>query len=128
MLAHGQGTLLNASCLASALQITVPTVQRYIDLLADLLLVKRLPQSAFRVPYSFLGGMECHNTSGAQHRARIVENPRIGMISLRAILRFTAGAFTHARAMFHMRLRTANICGGWVGKGAGAGRRSNMMW
>jgi predicted AAA+ superfamily ATPase len=43
MLAHGQGTLLNASRLASALQITAPTVQRYIDLLADLLLVRRLP-------------------------------------------------------------------------------------
>jgi predicted AAA+ superfamily ATPase len=42
MLAHGQGTLLNASHLASALQITAPTVQRYIDLLADLLLVRRL--------------------------------------------------------------------------------------
>ena len=42
MLAHGQGSLLNASRLASALQITAPTVQRYIDLLTDLLLVRRL--------------------------------------------------------------------------------------
>ncbi len=42
MLAHGQGTLLNAARLASALQITAPTVQRYIDLLTDLLLVRRL--------------------------------------------------------------------------------------
>jgi predicted AAA+ superfamily ATPase len=42
MLAHGQGTLLNASRLASALQISAPTAQRYIDLLADLLLVRRL--------------------------------------------------------------------------------------
>jgi predicted AAA+ superfamily ATPase len=42
MLAHGQGTLLSASRLASALQITAPTVQRYIDLLTDLLLVRRL--------------------------------------------------------------------------------------
>jgi predicted AAA+ superfamily ATPase len=42
MLAHGQGTLLNASRLASALQISAPTVQRYIDLLSDLLLVRRL--------------------------------------------------------------------------------------
>lgn len=43
MLAHGQGTLLNASRLASALSVTAPTVTRYIDLLADLLLVRRLP-------------------------------------------------------------------------------------
>ena len=43
MLAHGQGTLLNASRLASSLQIASPTVSRYIDLLSDLLLVRRLP-------------------------------------------------------------------------------------
>ena len=43
MLAHGQGGLLNASRFASALSISVPTVTRYIDLLADLLLVRRLP-------------------------------------------------------------------------------------
>jgi predicted AAA+ superfamily ATPase len=42
MLAHGQGTLLNASRLAAGLQISAPTVQRYIDLLADLLLVRSL--------------------------------------------------------------------------------------
>jgi predicted AAA+ superfamily ATPase len=42
MLAHSQGTLLNASRLAAALQVSAPTVQRYIDLLCDLLLVRRL--------------------------------------------------------------------------------------
>eukprot|EP01037_Dinobryon_pediforme_P011699 gene11698-11788_t len=43
MLAHGQGTLLNASRLGTSLQVSAPTVTRYIDLLADLLLVRRLP-------------------------------------------------------------------------------------
>lgn len=42
MLAHGQGTLLNASRLASDLSVSAPTVTGYIDLLADLLLVRRL--------------------------------------------------------------------------------------
>lgn len=42
MLAHAQGTLLNASRLAAGLQVTSPTVTRYIDLLSDLLLVRRL--------------------------------------------------------------------------------------
>lgn len=42
MLAHNQGALLNASRLASGLQISSPTVQRYIDLLTDLLLVRQL--------------------------------------------------------------------------------------
>ena len=42
MLAHNQGALLNASRLASGLQIASPTVQRHIDLLTDLLLVRQL--------------------------------------------------------------------------------------
>lgn len=43
MLAHSQGTNLNMSKLASAMDISNVSVQRYIDLLADLLLVRRLP-------------------------------------------------------------------------------------
>ena len=43
MLAHSQGQLLNASRLATSLSISVPTVGAYIDLLVDLLLVRRLP-------------------------------------------------------------------------------------
>jgi predicted AAA+ superfamily ATPase len=42
MLAHNQGGLLNASQLAAALMASAQTVTRYIDLLADLLLVRRL--------------------------------------------------------------------------------------
>ncbi len=42
MLAHEQGSLLNASRLATALMISAQTVTRYIDLLADLLLIRRL--------------------------------------------------------------------------------------
>ena len=43
MLAHSQGSLLNASKLASGLAVSAPTVAGYVDLLADLLLVRRLP-------------------------------------------------------------------------------------
>ncbi|MGH8487746.1 MAG: ATP-binding protein [Gammaproteobacteria bacterium] len=42
MLAHAQGTLLNASRLGAALMISAQTATRYIDLLADLLLLRRL--------------------------------------------------------------------------------------
>jgi len=42
MLAHGQGSLLNAAQLGRALAISTQTVTRYIDLLVDLLLVRRL--------------------------------------------------------------------------------------
>ena len=42
MLAHNQGALLNVSKLASALSVSGQTVTRYIDLLTDLLLLRRL--------------------------------------------------------------------------------------
>jgi len=42
MLAHQQASLLNVSQLAMALMISAQTVSRYIDLLVDLLLVRRL--------------------------------------------------------------------------------------
>jgi predicted AAA+ superfamily ATPase len=43
MLAHHQGELLDQSKLAAALAISGQTVGRYIDLLCDLMLVRRLP-------------------------------------------------------------------------------------
>ena len=43
MLAHSQGQGLNASRLAASLSVSAPTVSSYVDLLADLLLVRRLP-------------------------------------------------------------------------------------
>ena len=42
MLAHNQGQLLNASTLASSLSTSAPTISSYIDLLVDLLLVRKL--------------------------------------------------------------------------------------
>ncbi len=43
MLAHGQGSLLNAGNLARALAVDGKTVAKYLDLMVDLLLVRRLP-------------------------------------------------------------------------------------
>jgi len=43
MLAHSQGGLLNAAALARALAVDGKTVASYLDLLVDLLLVRRLP-------------------------------------------------------------------------------------
>lgn len=43
MLAHDQSTLLNAATLARGLGVDGKTVARYLDLLVDLLLVRRLP-------------------------------------------------------------------------------------
>ncbi len=58
MLAHDQGGLLNASRLAGSLMISAQTTTRYIDLLVDLLLVRRLR------PF--------HNNAGK----RLVKSPR----------------------------------------------------
>jgi hypothetical protein len=43
MLAHTQGGLLNAAALSRGLGVDGKTVSRYLDLMADLLLVRRLP-------------------------------------------------------------------------------------
>ena len=43
MLAHGQGGLLNAANLARSLAVDGKTVAKYLDLMVDLLLVRRLP-------------------------------------------------------------------------------------
>lgn len=42
MLANGQGSQLNAARLAQGLGVSAPMINRYIDLLADLMLVRRL--------------------------------------------------------------------------------------
>ena len=59
MLAHDQGGFLNASRLAGSLMTSAQTTTRYIDLLVDLLLVRRLR------PF--------HNSAGK----RLVKSPRI---------------------------------------------------
>ncbi len=43
MLAHSQGTLWNAAALARSLAVSGKTVMRYLDLMVDLMLVRRLP-------------------------------------------------------------------------------------
>ena len=59
MLAHAQGTNLNASKLAGALEVSNVTVGRYIDLLVDLLLVRKL------LPYT------------SNIKKRLVKSPRV---------------------------------------------------
>ena len=59
MLAHSQGTQLNAARLASGLGVSAPTVTNYIALLVDLLLVRRL--------------RPCHSNVGK----RMIKAPRV---------------------------------------------------
>ena len=43
MLAHAQGTPINKARLAGSLELSAPTVSRYIDFLEQMLMVRRLP-------------------------------------------------------------------------------------
>jgi len=49
MLAHNQGSLLNVAKLSSNLEVRRPTISSYVDLLVDLLLVRRLQPYAVNV-------------------------------------------------------------------------------
>ncbi len=49
MLAHNQGTVLNASNLGRSMELSSVTISRYLDLLTDLLLVRRLKPWTFNV-------------------------------------------------------------------------------
>jgi predicted AAA+ superfamily ATPase len=49
MLAHQQGGMLNMSQLARSLDMSVPTIARYIDLMADLFLLRRLQPYAANI-------------------------------------------------------------------------------
>ena len=59
MLAHEQGGLLNAAKLAGNLGVSGQSVARYLDLLVDLMLVRRLPP--------------CHSNAGK----RLVKSPKV---------------------------------------------------
>ena len=47
MLAHHQGSIINMSALARGIDVSVTTANRYLDLMVDLLLVRRLKPYAF---------------------------------------------------------------------------------
>lgn len=49
MLAHYQGTVLNAAHLARSIEVSGTTVHRYLDLMVDLLLVRRLQPWTFNI-------------------------------------------------------------------------------
>ncbi len=75
MLAHSQGGLLNASRLASGLGIATQTVSRYIDLLADLLLLRRLPPFRANIGKRLVKSPKIYvRDSGLVHALLSIEN------------------------------------------------------
>lgn len=80
MLAHLQGSLLNASQLAASLGVASPTVGRYIDLLADLQLVRRLQ------PWSANVGKRLVKTPKVYVRDSGIAHALLGLGDLDAVL------------------------------------------
>ncbi len=87
MLAYQQGSLLNASELARALSVSTQSVTRYIDLLADLLLVRRLQPYHANVGKRLVKSPKIyvrdsglvHALLGIQTLEQLAGNPVVGM-------------------------------------------------
>ena len=86
MLAHQQGGLLNASSLARGLGVSSVTVGNYLDLLVDLLLVRRLPpwfantkKRLVKSPRVYLrdSGI-CHALLGIPSKEALLAHPVVG--------------------------------------------------
>ncbi len=87
MLAHRQGCLLNAAELARSLEVSAQSVSRYIDLLCDLLLVRRLPPYTVNIgkrltksPKVYIrdSGL-VHSLLGLQDAIQLAGHPVVGM-------------------------------------------------
>lgn len=80
MLAHSQGALLNQSQLAASLAVSGQTVARYIDLLCDLMLVRRLPAWHGNVGKRLVRAPKVYvRDSGVAHAL-------LGLVNLEAVL------------------------------------------
>ncbi|MHC8509741.1 MAG: ATP-binding protein [Rhodospirillales bacterium] len=86
MLAHVQGETVNHSALAANLEISVKTAGQYIDILAGLLLVRRLQPWHANVKKRLVKSPRCYiRDSGVQHRLlgiadhdALLSNPALG--------------------------------------------------
>lgn len=116
MLAHNQGGLVNASQLASALMVSAQTVTRYIDLLTELLLVRRLQpfhanvaKRLVKAPKVYL--RDCgltHALLGLQDFAAISGHPVAGMSWEGLVIENLIGAAPEGTRASFYRTATGN--------------------
>jgi len=113
MLAHHQGELLDQSKLAAALAISGQTVGRYIDLLCDLMLVRRLPawhgnvaKRLIRTPKVYVrdSGL-VHALLGLSHLDAVLSHPVAGSSWEGFVIEQLINAAPQAQANFY---RTSN--------------------
>lgn len=113
MLAHTQGGMLNQSQLAGSLAISGQTVARYIDILVDLMLVRRLPawhgnvgKRLVRAPKVYVrdSGM-VHALLGLTHLESVLSHPVAGASWEGFVIEQVLAAAPDAEASFY---RTAH--------------------
>lgn len=114
MLAHNQGSMLNSSRLAAGLSVSSPTVTTYVDLLSDLLLVRRLMpyhknvgKRLVRSPKTYVrdSGL-LHALLGIQDANTLAGHPVVGLSWEGFVIEnILAAAPEHAKASFY---RTSN--------------------
>ena len=80
MLAHEQGTLLNGAAVAGAIGVSGQTVGRYLDLMVDLLLVRRLP------PWAKIAGKRLVRSPKVYVRDSGLVHALLGLRDLDAVL------------------------------------------
>ena len=109
MLAHAQGGLLNHSQLAASLAVSGQTVARYIDVLADLMLVRRLPawhgnvgKRLVRAPKVYVRDSGVvHALLGLQSLESVLGHPVAGASWEGFVIEQLIAAASHAQASFY---------------------------
>jgi predicted AAA+ superfamily ATPase len=74
MLAHNQGGILNAAQMARNLEVSGMTVGRYLDLMVDLLLVRRLKPWTFNIGKRLFNELLGHPVVGGSWEGFVIEN------------------------------------------------------
>lgn len=117
MLAHNQGELLDQSKLAASLAISGQTVGRYIDLLCDLMLVRRLPawsgnvgKRLIRAPKVYVRDSGIvHALLGLQGLDSILSHPVAGSSWEGFVIEQLISAAPQARASFYRTSHGAEV-------------------
>lgn len=117
MLAHNQGELLDQSKLASALAISGQTVGRYIDLLCDLMLVRRLTawsgnagKRLVRTPKVYVRDSGIvHALLGLQDLDAVLSHPVAGASWEGFVIEQLITAAPHAQASFYRTSHGAEV-------------------
>ena len=118
MLAHNQGQTFNAATLARALDVSATTVARHLDLLVDLLLVRRLPpwtsnlgRRLVKAPKIYVrdSGI-CHALLGIETTETLFGHPVAGNSWEGFVIESIVGALPrHAAVGFYRTARGAEV-------------------